>query len=130
MASEIEALCQVNPRRNVKQSTPSSSQMLNPINGSSKGSGVQCSAIADSPKVGNGNLVVPVLHGDYTGAGREVGDGEWRGEKGSEEDENEEEKGHHCEEKGKRRRRKERRDTFWGELSKDLKKKKHGKKGE
>uniref|UniRef100_A0A9I9EHZ1 Uncharacterized protein n=1 Tax=Cucumis melo TaxID=3656 RepID=A0A9I9EHZ1_CUCME len=124
MASEIEGLGQVNPRRNVKQSTPSSPQMLNPINGSSKGSGVQCSAITDSTKVGNGNLVVPVLHGDYTGAGNEVGDREWRGEKGSEENENEEGKGDHCEEMGKKTRRKELREAFLGELSKDLKKKK------
>jgi len=98
--------------------------MLNPINRSSKCFSVQRAAIADSPKVGNGNLVVPVIHGDYPGAGSELSNGKWRRQKSSEVDENEEEKRQHCEEMGKKTSRKERRDAFPAELSKDFKKKK------
>lgn len=126
MTSEIKALSQINPRRNVKQSTPSSSQMVNPINGGSKRSGVQSAAIADSPKIGNGDLVVAVLHGDYAGAGGEVG-GEWGGEKGGGGDENEEEKRRHLGEMGKRTRRKICGDALWEERDVDLGVKTRGK---
>ena len=73
MASEIEALCQVNPGRYVKKRAASPVQMLNPIYRRPKRLGVHRDAVTDAPEIGYRNPIVTVLHGDYPGAGDRLG---------------------------------------------------------
>lgn len=68
MAGEVEAVRQVDPRRDVEQRAAGPVQVLNPIYRLPERLRVQRSAVTDAAIVRDGEVVAPVLHGYDPGA--------------------------------------------------------------